>query len=471
MPIYTISPQDVLFFRDARPMSADAGSGGHGARWPAPSIWFDALHAALHRAFPEADTQAWEHQHRFGRSSHRVYERKPTKRFGSLATAGPFPRVQLEDSSTWLFPCPADITDDPIGQVPSLAPLNSTGSHTNLPRPWLHALGSLVEPSKNEPKPWWSKNAVESYLKRQIPPGSELWTSAELFSSEWTTGITIDPATQTAGHGDAQGKIYAAEYLRLRPKVSLGTAATLPLKNGHSSEGMCRLFDGDGHVLVFGGQQRVCHVARENNHTRLADCLPISASVDGHRVKWLLLSPAIFPAIAAGEVKGKKISAHPGGWLPNWICPDTGQVLLKKSDTARLPGESREVWRKRINDPTKHQPFNAFLVAARIPKPIVLTGWSDYLHLDEEDESKRGQGAKPTFLAVPAGAVYYFAGPDTARLADALSWHGSKEENPQRDKIVNRRSTLLGEKGYGLGVCGTWEFYETVAGHERSSTR
>ena len=50
MQIYTLTPNDVLFFRDGRPMEA---AGGHGARWPEPSLIFDALHAALHRAFGE----------------------------------------------------------------------------------------------------------------------------------------------------------------------------------------------------------------------------------------------------------------------------------------------------------------------------------------------------------------------------------------------------------------------------------
>ena len=468
MPIYQISPQDVLFFRDARPMTADAGSGGHGAHWPAPSVFFDAIHAALYRAFPEIerDTQGqplWEHEHRFGRSSRRDYQRPPAKRFGSLATAGPFPRVQTKDSLTWLFPCPADITTDETGQFPSLAPMKSPSPQTNLPEPWLHPLGSLVAPSKSEPKPWWSKKAIEAYLRNQPPLPAGLCASAELFASEWTTGIAIDPATQTTGQGEAQGKIYAAEYLRLNPGVSLGAVATLPLKNGGNAEGLPRLFDGDGHVLVFGGQQRACHVTCETNQTTLADRLPVSPAIQGNRVKWVLLSPAAFPAIASGEVNGKKISAHPGGWLPNWICPDTGQVLLKKGNTARQAGESREDWRKRINDPARHQPFDASLVAARIPKQIVLSGWSDYLHLDDADESKRGQGAKPTLLAVPAGAAYYFEGKDAALLADALSWHGSEQENPRRAKVVNRRSTLLGEKGYGLGVCGTWDFYENAA--------
>ena len=48
------------------------------------------------------------------------------------------------------------------------------------------------------------------------------------------------------------------------------------------------------------------------------------------------------------------------------------------------------------------------------------------------------------------------AGVDEAgKLATALNWHGATEGK----EIKNRRSTLLGEKGYGLGVCGTWRFY------------
>ena len=70
-----------------------------------------------------------------------------------------------------------------------------------------------------------------------------------------------------------------------------------------------------------------------------------------------------------------------------------------------------------------------------------------------------GAGAKSTQLAVPAGAVYYFeaeSAEDAANLAAALNWHG-KEDNPAM--IKNRRSTLMGEKGFGLGVCGTWKYH------------
>src|ERR1035438_6504653 len=104
MPIYHLTPQDLLFFRDSRPMEVSVGSGGHGASWPAPSVLYDAIHAAFWRAYPAE--QAWEAKHRFGRSSQRDGRRPLTKRFGSLSMAGPFPAL----AGQWLFPCPADVT-------------------------------------------------------------------------------------------------------------------------------------------------------------------------------------------------------------------------------------------------------------------------------------------------------------------------------------------------------------------------
>ena len=104
----------------------------------------------------------------------------------------------------------------------------------------------------------------------------------------------------------------------------------------------------------------------------------------------------------------------------------------------------------------------ARLVAAIVPKPLPVTGWA----LPNDTDRPDG-GAKSTHLAVPAGAVYYFeaeansalgttAEQEAAKLAAALNWHGS---DPNPTTIKNRRSTLMGEKGFGLGVCGTWTFH------------
>jgi CRISPR-associated protein Cmr3 len=102
------------------------------------------------------------------------------------------------------------------------------------------------------------------------------------------------------------------------------------------------------------------------------------------------------------------------------------------------------------------------LVAAIVPKPIPVTGWALNLQAGGSNAS-----VKSTHLAVPAGAVYYFeaeanrelrttAEQEAAKLAAALNWHDATNGT----EIKNRRSTLLGEQGYGLGVCGTWRFFE-----------
>jgi CRISPR-associated protein Cmr3 len=446
MPLYTLTPQDVLFFRDGRPIET---SGGHGARWPEPSLIFDALHAALHRAFPPNQRQTWEHPHRFGRSSDRDPSREPTQRFGALATAGLFPVLENGD---WLFPAPQDVVPSSGDDLRLLLPLSGNEGVQNLPTPLQYSLANPCSPSKENISPWWTRNAFAAYLAGQKPVDTAINNHADLFAGEWTTGIGIDPESQTQ---DGE-HIYSAEYLRLRPEVSLGFSATLPTKQNGSRDDIrdCidKLFTAS-RSLIVGGQQRLCSVEPVNHGQTLATVLPQGAPISGKRMKWVLLSPAVFPAIKAEPERG--ILAHPGGWLPNWIDPETGAVLLRSGDTSRGKGEGREAWRNRVRGlpsiPSK-------LVAARIPKPTVLTGWTEAVHL-RGTLLERDHGPKSTHLAVPAGAVYYFeaaSSEDAVNLAAALNWHGN-EENPTT--IKNRRSTLLGEKGFGLGVCGTWSFY------------
>lgn len=459
MPIYTLTPTDLLFFRDGRPMET---AGGHGARWPEPSLIFDAIHAALHRAFPSK--QLWEHEHRYGRSSNRDYARKTDQRFGSLKTAGFFPVLAHGE---WLFPSPLDFvpsdeSDDARLQL--LTPLRPDVGFgkSNLPKPLTYSLGNPFAPSKRNTAPWWSKAAFDGYLtgKRPIPEHTK--TDSALLAGEWTTGIRIDPETNTTGRGAAEGQIYSAEYLRLRPQVSMGFVATLPAKqNGTSSEVLeCigQLLSDKGSIVV-GGQQRVCSVSRLPAERALNDILPISSPIGGERVKWVLLTPAIFPAIPGDTRNGRQIKAHPGGSLPTWVDPETGEVKLLIGG----PGEEKA---KRLKvDPGK--PIRAKLVAARVPKPIVLTGWTERLDAAKAFGANDNKGARQTLLGVPASAIYYFEGPDAAKLADLLSWHGS--DRKKAGSIVNRRSTLLGEKGFGIGVCGTWDFYEHVKGHPEKS--
>lgn len=465
MALYQLIPQDVLFFRDARPMTAGAGSGGHGARWPDPSLIFDALHAALHRAFPldneahraalAADSHEWEHAHRMGRSSHRDFDLARTQRFGSLVTAGLFPSLGEKANLEWLFPCPADIAradaKNSSGQVigaeyGKLMPVANAESSSDLPSPLRYVLASPLEPSKTKAPEWWTKKAWEAYLNDVKIDETVLKTSAALFSGEWTTGIGMKNDVQ-----DGE-RIYSAEYLRLRPGVSMGFAASLPSKSSGGDD-LTRLFGDEGSIIV-GGQQRVCSVHKSPTQS-LSKLLPVASPISGRFVKWTLLSPCVFPSISKKDFLGRPRDPHPGGWLPNWIFfdaanphnPGNGKVLLRSG-----PGEKKAA-RKKTNPGS---PIGARLVAACVPKPVVLSGWSERLHLQRNGETSVPAGARETRLAVPAGAAYYFAvDPDTDpnELAKALNWHGA----PGGAEIVNRRSTLLGEKGFGLGVCSGWK--------------
>jgi hypothetical protein len=448
MPNYHCTPQDVLFFRDARPMVAGEGSGGHGARWPEPSVLFDALHAALHRAFPGTQ-EDWEHEHRFATRAQRNAGQEPgadlrNQRFGSLCTTGPFPVRTRADGVEWLFPVPSDALPGARGPA-CLAPLRDPGGQNNLPRPLRHTLASPAAASKDAVPQWWTRSSIEEWLVEGRVDPAPLLGDAQLYDSEWVTGIGIDAARQ-AQDGE---RIYSAEYLRLKPGFALGFSASMPLK-GNGEEGMSRLFPGQDHIIC-GGQQRICTVEKAPEQA-LGELLPVAPKVEGCRVKWLLLSPALFPE--------DPLSGSPGGWLPNWIDPETGAVGL-------LDGPGGNKARRKGLEPGK--PIRARLVAARIPSPLVLTGWTERLHVRRHEANQAAvgqdtrQGARPTRLAVPAGTVYYFEAESPAeagKLADALNWHGT--EGRAAPRVINRRSTLLGEKGFGIGVCGPWDYFEDV---------
>ena len=430
-----LEPTDTLFFRDGRPMGGSLS--GHGAAWPLPTVTSAALHAALHRADFEG-----VHAHRRGRSG--VYQNDRDRLFGSLTTAGPFP---VNPAGEWFFPRPADSQKEDSTLV-TLLP-TARYSACSLPHDWLHPVGNLQPPTKDKPEPWISQDAFQHYLNETHPQAGHFLQDDAFMDTEHSIGIGISPETGTQ---DGE-RIYSAHSLRLREGWRLGLLATAWDKD-LQCDLVLQMLNGHGRKIIVGGQQRLCSTTVKPHSN--GGLLPTGPIITGNRVKWVLLSPAIFPAIHADAQKG--IQAHPGGWLPNWISPDTGAVLLKAGDTTRRERESREAWRQRVRSAPA---IPASLTAAIIPKPIPVTG---YALPNEADPDRAQGGAKSTHLAVPAGAVYYFEaqGKDEAekqanaqKLAAALNWHGADDFTTLR----NRRSTLFGEKGFGLGVCGTWNFH------------
>lgn len=464
-----LQPTDVLFFRDGRPMGG--ASAGHGAAWPLPSVINHAFHSALHRA---GDVFNAAHRHRRGRSGiYPTAQEHRDRRFGSLVTAGPFPVCTSGADHTWFFPRPADADDR--GSV-FLHP-HRVDAPSSLPAPCKYPVISTKPPSKDTPKPWWSEGAWNAYLgspqRNELSARSFLKRDADFADTENQIGIGIDAETQTQD----KTNFYSAHYLRLRDEFRLGLFAEAmdKVNNGANPNRdlIHDLLNGHPEQIVVGGQQRICTASRWDATGPLPLPRGLHATADfkpcgngRFAVKWILLSPAIWPEIQGGISKsGEVIHAHPGGWLPNWLFLDwdaenragrpsdrNGHVLLKlRSGKLRRDYSGPRV--RRVAEGGESA-IGARLVAAIVPKPMAVTGWA----LANDTDRPEG-GAKSTHLAVPAGAVYYFEAnsqEDAVKLAAALNWHGSDSTFAA---IKNRRSTLMGEKGFGLGVCGTWQFY------------
>ncbi len=448
-----LQPTDVLFFRDGRPMEGSLA--GHGAAWPLPNVTNAALHAALHRS----GLTGHSHDHR------RQADRggKDNRRFGSLVTAGPFPVCRAQGDAEWFFPRPLDLLDATL--KPALLPVNRFDSaRSSLADPLEYAVANTLPPSKGiQAKAWLCGAAYQRYLDGATDAfihDGEACDDAAFSDAEATVGIAIDAETGTTGQGDAAGKIYSARYLRLRDEWRLGVLAKTDEKHGapERRDLIPELISTQRHLLV-GGQQRLC--TAELHHGSM---IPLPGGRqsgfvqhDGKwLVKWILLSPAIWPEIPGAASDGRPMTPHPGGWLPNWVRQADGQVMLRAGE--RQPRSySGKHTRGFAKDSTE---IAARLVAAVVPKPIPVTGWA----LANEVDRAEG-GAKSTHLAVPAGAVYYFeagSAEAAAHLASALNWHAdakSGTRNQGSETRMNRRSTLMGEKGFGLGVCGTWRFY------------
>lgn len=446
-----LQPSDVLFFRDGRPMSGALT--GNGAAWPLPHTLNAALHAALWRS--SLGQKPWRHVAKKRRTKENT-KRTP---FGGLQSVGPFPVRGTGENAQWFFPRPADAQSKGSVSITALPTHLSTGDNSSLPRPLLCGVGSRTPPSKEAHEPWLSLSAFHHYLNDEAPaPASDDFLNDDsIHSREHRIGIGIDPVTGSQNKTD----FYTAHYLRLQQDWRLGLLTECREPTCVGAADLTRhLFERDQHITV-GGQQRSCTAEFQPHDWESPMPLPMGLNTGftehtpgEHLVKWVLLTPSIWPAIDGDNGKRDRfdqpIHKHPGGWLPNWVHPTEGSVLLTSG-----PGKAKAE-RLKLE---AGKPIAARLVAAIVPKPVVVTGYG-LAHETLEQHS----GPKSTHLAVPPGAVYYFSAKsraDAEALAAALNWHGSSPGN----EVRNHRSTLCGEKGFGIGLCGTWHYDDTWPAH------
>jgi|LFRM01.1.fsa_nt_gb CRISPR type III-B/RAMP module-associated protein Cmr3 len=388
---FTLEPRDLLFLRDARPMAAS--DAGLGANWPRPDQLWHALIAAFHRQWP--GRQEWEGtEHNFRDKRKDIFKghskdknEDSSMRFGALKTVGPFP---CKEGALFL-PAPLDLGME-------LVPCQGT----DLPAPLTHAFLPRKQ-GKQKPREWLSTGDYDRYLANGDLP--DLLDTPALYDIERNIGIAINPETGTTG--DDEHKLYQAEYLRLRQGVVLAFDAECDLKPRGGKE-IVDLFvraDCPG-TLVIGGQQGVARLRTLDAGLRWP-----RAEIKTRRLRWTLLSPAVFNA----------------GWRPDWIT-DEGRVMLPNA--VRAPGMTRAEWKAVAAGAGG---FGATLVAARIGKPLAFSGWD------------LKTGPKPTQLAVPAGSCYVF---DCGTVEEARALAAALA--PDRP-----RSTMYGEKGFGIGLCSS----------------
>ncbi len=408
-----IEPRDVLFFKDAKPLGGS--SVGNGAVWPLPNTLHAALMSALYAKWPDLNS-SFETKHNTMRAKHDKNYATSQMRFGGLKTAGPFPML----SENIYLPAPADICAEEMNEVdddgkvnlkyqlmsPALMPGNS-----NLPSPLIYPVASFTPPSKASLGEWISCEDYTSYLQGDLGQIS-LKKSSEFFDSEPRPGVAINPET----HSNEDGKFYQASYIRLKEQSNGKMTAFVECQDKKTASDLIHeLFESSSKIpFVFGGQRGLAYLSNKREKTK--PCCPF-VSISGTRVKWVLLSPAVF--------------SH--GYLPGWLVP-SGNSSGRLGDVLMCP---------EINGVKTS--IKAKLVAARINKPFHFSGWK----LDK-DKDNAGGAPKSTYMVVPAGSVYYFEAEsenDARNLVEALQGR--------------RRSDFFGSQGFGLGVCGTWTLDET----------
>jgi CRISPR-associated protein Cmr3 len=410
---FQLCPVDTLFFRDARPMQSDAGSGGHGANWPLPTTLHEALRAELLRRAGHATSgRTITHHKRSSDGLGSRVRRVSSDAFNGLRILGPFPLCAAGSSPQpqVYLPRPRDLVLGTDGNPAFLAPAADAPNRqhgtpeTNFPAPWLRRICSPCRLGKNEPHDWIGTGDYVQCLNSEVP-------AQFVVPDRWITEHRINIKIASSPDSDREGNLFASEHLRLREGTSLWFQAALSDSDWEgNAAGLLRT---PGQLLPFGGESRLCRIV-ETGHALLATVF--ASRPTGCRIKWVLSAPAVF--------------TH--GWRPNWICGTDGRVLLKAGEIARKNNEDRLAWRRRVQALPE---IAARLVAALIPKPLWFSGWD-----------LAAGGPKPTQAAVPAGAVYYFEA-DGASAAAALvrALHG------------RTLADCFGEKGMGLGFCGSWQ--------------
>jgi len=366
---------------------------GHGDNIPFPHTFNGALRTALHDTLGD-------------------------KIKNSFFSAGPF----LKKDNIYYFVTPRDLllNGDENHSILKLAPVKEGICSSSLPDGLCELEANGIKETKEKIPPYISKEYFERYLKSDglNLDKNHFLNNSDMFKQEYQIGIKIDPRTNTTEAKNFYNK------------------TNMRLEHGVQMAGLIRDIDEfpSETYIKFGGEARMVKMTASPMENSI---LPKGGVIEKERVKFVLLTPAIYGPI----------NEHLGGWRPHWIDTNNNVKLLDG------PGKEKvKRLKKRGIFVQEGRPINAKLVAARVDKPVIITGYASGGSVGDL------KGVKVAMLGVPAGSVYYFEAdtPDDAkRLANVLNWYGADENS---NEIVNTRTMFLGEKGFGVGVCAPWEY-------------
>lgn len=296
MTTFDLIPFDTCFFRDSKPLAAGS-SYGRGARWPLPLTIHSAIRSALLSLSGLTPTEKKNGYERRGKSQGKI----GTEAYNWLHIKGPFPVDRKEHRL--FFPTPLDISwcihqENNRSLKPSklLRPLKQTEMFnlseckSNLPNPLRYPVVSQDPPSKVRPPSFVSSEFYKYYLEDKLNEinSSECSGDKELWDSEYRIGIGINPETQTV----EESKLFAAEHLRLREGIRLCFSINDPpfykLQNPDESPIECL----NQETITVGGEDRFFKVEKVKEPL-LFPSLDVN-DLKTTRLKWVLLSPAIF---------------------------------------------------------------------------------------------------------------------------------------------------------------------------------
>ena len=378
-----LQPNDTFFFRDGRPFTKGEQSEGHSIFPPLPSTVLGALRTAYIAEFGDLG--------HFYLGNMQEMIGTPESLCDAIRLRGVFLANDFlanDDLLDMFFPVPLDLVyKEDEGQsdkllhflAPSSKNFKSNGVAIDRPLTW----SNLNESIDSDSDGLLDTLAIEQYLQ-----GDD-----NLPLIDWATLVEREPKV---GIARSQATLSSEEHMLYRINMSrfknsdgnYGFVVDYKCSKSLPQKGLLKL-GGEGKSFVYRhgnfDRKRLC------NHLEVVKTDIQSTG----RFKLYFATPTIFDK----------------GWLPSW--------LNSKTLSGEYPMEGTS-------------PISLKLITAAVGKPVTVGGW----------DMAKGR-AKPTYLAVPAGSVYYFELSDKNRIDDLISaFH--------YQNVSDKRS----EEGFGLVLIG-----------------